>query len=67
MDPTPSRTWRCPGGGHSVARMRNLFSGVVNWIAALFAVNGGAPHPIVSTDLPASDGEHPATGSDRPA
>ncbi|MGC5076870.1 hypothetical protein [Agrococcus sp. DT81.2] len=47
--------------------MRNLFSGVVNWIAALFAVNGGAPHPIVSTDLPTSDGEHPAAGSDRPA
>ncbi|GAA1425261.1 hypothetical protein [Agrococcus citreus] len=30
--------------------MRNLFNGVVNWIAALFAANGGAPHPIVATD-----------------
>ncbi|WP_277603913.1 hypothetical protein [Agrococcus sp. ARC_14] len=32
--------------------MRNLFSTVVNWFAALFAANGGAPHPIVATDDP---------------
>ncbi|MGM1029817.1 MAG: hypothetical protein ACQEWM_08100 [Actinomycetota bacterium] len=30
--------------------MRNLLSAVVNGIAALFAANGGAPHPIVATD-----------------
>ena len=31
--------------------MRNLFSAVVNWIAALFAAGSGAPHPIVATDV----------------
>ncbi len=30
--------------------MRNLFSALVNGIAALFAANGGAAHPIVATD-----------------
>lgn len=30
--------------------MRTLVSTVVNWIAALFAATGGAPHPIVATD-----------------
>ncbi len=31
--------------------MRNLFSAIVNGIAALFGANGG-PHPIVATDVP---------------
>ncbi|MGY3126977.1 hypothetical protein ACVWW9_000476 [Agrococcus sp. UYP33] len=30
--------------------MRNPFSAIVNWIAALFAAGSGAPHPIVATD-----------------
>lgn len=32
--------------------MRNLFSTVVNWVAALLAHSVNAPHPIVSTDDP---------------
>ncbi len=31
--------------------MRNPFSAIVNWVAALFASGSGAPHPIVATDL----------------
>ncbi|HET8868759.1 MAG TPA: hypothetical protein VFM87_10555 [Agrococcus sp.] len=30
--------------------MRNLWNGIVNWVAALFAAYGGAPHPMVATD-----------------
>ncbi|ROR65002.1 hypothetical protein [Agrococcus jenensis] len=30
--------------------MRNPFSAIVNWVAALLASGSGAPHPIVSTD-----------------
>ncbi|MET4099314.1 hypothetical protein ABIB37_001551 [Agrococcus sp. UYP10] len=30
--------------------MRNPFSAIVNWVAALFAAGSGAPHPIVATD-----------------
>lgn len=39
--------------------MRNLFSAVINWIAALFALGSGAPHPVVSTDLPGTDADEP--------
>ena len=39
--------------------MRNLFSIVVNWVAALFASGSGAPHPIVSTDMPGPEGDEP--------
>jgi hypothetical protein len=30
--------------------MRNVIGAIVNWVAALFAANGGAPHPMVATD-----------------
>lgn len=32
--------------------MRNPFSAIVNWVAALSASGSGAPHPIVATDRP---------------
>lgn len=34
--------------------MRNIFSAIVNWVAALFAFSVNAPHPIVSTDDPST-------------
>lgn len=30
--------------------MRNLWNGIVNWVAALVGAIGGAPHPMVATD-----------------
>ncbi|WP_413318604.1 hypothetical protein AA0Z99_00970 [Agrococcus sp. 1P02AA] len=47
--------------------MRNLWNGIVNWVAALVGAIGGAPHPMVATDDlgprsrdagQPSDGEH---------
>ena len=42
--------------------MRNLWNGVVNWIAALLASSAGAPHPMVATDdtgAPQRDDQRP--------
>lgn len=46
--------------------MRNLWNGIVNWVAALFAAHGGAPHPMVATDDVAGPGLEDPTDPSTP-